>query len=244
MPISVLKDCHYYLAGYDLSGDHNEHSLTIEQNNPEATPFNVSSRVRVPGLRNIVSRHHGFSQSATGPPLGVDDVQFAHVGAAQKICSIFPTAMALGDIGYGFQALFAKYRAFGKIGEVFDFDVDAEGSGPGVRETLMEYGAKTATGNGTTRLLTAVSAAQKVYSFLHVLAITGTGSPSIQVIIESDDNVGMTTPTTRITHTTFNVIGGELMSLIGPITDTYWRARWVVTGTSPSLTILVGLGIQ
>jgi hypothetical protein len=63
--------------------------------------------------------------------------------------------------------------------------------------------------------------------------------------VESDDNAGFTSATTRLTLTAMTARGGQWASLVGPVaTDTYWRAAWTVSGTSPSLVTRVCIGIQ
>jgi len=240
MPAHILKDCHFYLDGYDLSGDHNEHKLNYSCNLIESTPFNADTKRRTPGLKDVSSSHAGFSEAGAGK---VDEVLFNRIGAAEKVASIYPTAMSLGDIGFGYKAVHAKLGHGAKIGELWKFSVDAEGTGTLVRQTLMDQGAKTVSGNGAARNLGAVSSSQKVYAVAHVTAVAGT-TPTLALTIESDDAEAFTTPTTRLTFAQFAEIGAQLISAAGPTTDTWWRAKWVIAGTGPSFTIVVGVGIQ
>jgi hypothetical protein len=240
MPISVFKDCYFYLDGYDLSGDHNEHRLKYSCNLIESTPFNADTKRRTPGLKDLSSSHNGFSEAGAGK---VDEILFNRIGAAEKAASIYPTAMSLGDIGFGYKVLIAKLGHGAKIGELWKFSVDADGTGTLVRLTLMDKGAKTVSGNGAARNLGAVSSSQGVYAVAHVIAVAGT-APTLNLTIESDDVEAFTTPITRLTFTQFTAIGAQLINAVGPITDAWWRAKWVIGGTGPSFTIVVGVGIQ
>ena len=61
-------------------------------------------------------------------------------------------------------------------------------------------------------------------------ALTAPGS-TLDVIVESDDNAGFTTPTTRITFTQVTTTPiSYLSSLAGSVTDTYWRMKWTISG--------------
>jgi hypothetical protein len=102
--------------------------------------------------------------------------------------------------------------------------------------------AKSANGNGTGfNTPGAVGASQYLYGALHVLSVSA--SDSIEVYIESDDNVNFTSATARISFASKSAIGYEFTRVAGPITDTYWRARWVVTGAAVSILIAVSLAI-
>jgi hypothetical protein len=78
---------------------------------------------------------------------------------------------------------------------------------------------------------------------LHVVAISG--APTFTVVLESDDNAGFTSPTTRLTSASYSAsTGAEWQSVAGPVTDTYWRVKWTVTGgTGPSVSFLAVAGI-
>ena len=64
--------------------------------------------------------------------------------------------------------------------------------------------------------------------------------------VQSDDNAGFTSATTRITFT--QISGGtesaENKKADGASTDDYWRVVWTIAGDgSESFTILVSVGI-
>ena len=240
MPIYVLKDCRFYLGGYDLSGDHNEHRVNYSCNLVQSTAFNADTKRRTPGLRDISSSHSGFSEAGTDK---VDAILFDRIGAAEKVVSIYPTVLSAAAIGFGYKALHAKLGHGAKVGELWKFSVEVDGTGTFVRQTLMGWGTKTASAAGTVTNLGAVSSSQRVYAIAHVTAIAGT-APTLTLTIKSCDAQAFTTPTTRLNFTQFTAIGAQLISAAGPITDTWWRANWVLAGTDPRFTIVVGVGIQ
>ena len=101
----------------------------------------------------------------------------------------------------------------------------------------------TATGNGTSQQLGAVTSAQKVYAAIHIWSISGTSTPTITVKIQSDDNSSFTSATDRITFTAATAIGSQYKATAGAITDTYWRANYTITGTNPIFAIAISCGI-
>ena len=105
--------------------------------------------------------------------------------------------------------------------------------------TAAAFGAATLTG-GVDWLTTS----HYLYAALHVISRSGT-SPTIDVLIQSDDNAAFSSPTTRVTFTQQSAIGSEWGTrLVGPITDDYWRASWTIGGSNtPTFGIVVTAGV-
>jgi len=130
----------------------------------------------------------------------------------------------------------------GQVGEMSEFSLSSVGTDIGVRGYLLkETGtvAVSATGAiGTGVQAGTVASGQSVYATLHLLGTAGT---SITVVLESDDNAGFSSATTRGTFAggAITAAGGYwLTPVAGPITDDYWRLRvtaitgsWFVAGS-------------
>jgi hypothetical protein len=86
-------------------------------------------------------------------------------------------------------------------------------------------------------------AGQYLYASLHVLSAAGT-SPSITVSIESDADNTFSTPTTVLTFSAATSVDGQIMRAAGPITDTWYRAKWAVSGTTPSFLFLCAFDVR
>ncbi len=85
------------------------------------------------------------------------------------------------------------------------------------------------------------SATQKLYSALHVTAYSG--FTNVVFTIESDDNIGFTSATTRITHTTVTAVTNEFSSVAGSFSsETHHRVKATVTG-SGSVTFFSAIGV-
>jgi hypothetical protein len=120
-------------------------------------------------------------------------------------------------------------------------------TGPVVRGTLLHPSnvSRTSTSTGTGRQLGAVVAGKSMYAALHVISASGT-NPTLAVILQSDDNAGFTTATSRITFSTATASANraQLSSVAGAITDDYWRISYTIGGTStPTFAFAVTAGI-
>jgi hypothetical protein len=158
--------------------------------------------------------------------------------------TVAPVGSAEGDRTFSFKTVNGTYTPIGgSVGDMLEFEIDAKAAGSAmVQGGMAKYGSVTANGNSTGWQRGAIAALKKMYGILHVT--TWSGLTNIIVIVESDDNSGFTSATTRITFDTKTGVGWDWKeSTPGAITDTYWRAKWTVTG-SGSCTIFVALGVQ
>jgi hypothetical protein len=94
--------------------------------------------------------------------------------------------------------------------------------------------------------LGAVAANKKLYATLHVLGVSGSTNPTVNVSVQSASSSGFTSPSTRISFAQKAAIGAQFATPIaGAITDTWVRARWVVAGAgSPAFNLVVSAGIK
>lgn len=243
MAKQILKNAKVYLAGYDLSGDHNKVGLTIAIPEKEITSFTSSAEEYMAGLPNFTADGNGYwNLDALGN--GVDNVLFSRLAVADDVLTICPMTGAPGEVAYFGQAFDSQYNPGGKVGEVLPFGWKARGDGRLLRGVVLASGAQGVSGNGSAFQVGAVGAAQQLYAALHVTAVSGTAAPTITVELQSAPTVDFASPTTRITFNPVTAIGAQFAAPIaGPITDQYWRMLWTVSGTTPSLTIVGVMGI-
>lgn len=240
----VLTDVRTYLNGGDLTGNSNKIELASEYEAKKTTNHGSGGWDEViAGLAETTIE--GSGQWESDGVSKVDDVAWSALGNGNP-WTIVPTGGAVGDLAYLVNAMNGSYSAFGDgLGEVANWNANAKGTWPLVRGKLAHANglARTSTGTGTAIQLGSVSASQKLYAAVHVLSISGTATPTITVRIESDDNSGFTSATTRVTFTAATARGGQIARLNGAITDTYWRAGWTISGTNPSFLFAVSFGI-
>lgn len=237
MATFVIKDTRLLVGGLDVSGSINECGVTYQAEIKDATVMNPNgARDKRSGLMDVALDHRGFWEDEP------DEALFNAINGAEQIITAAPESALVGGVGYSFKAQQASYAPGARVGEMFGFAVRAEGKGKLVRGTILLNGTLTATGNTSPTLLGAVSAAQKVYAAMHVLAVAGT-APTLNVKLQSDDASGFLSPIDRITFAQVTQPGAQFLSAVGPITDTYWRVQYTIAGTSPSFLVLVNVGI-
>jgi hypothetical protein len=118
-------------------------------------------------------------------------------------------------------------------------------TGPVVRGLLVHPSnvSRTSSSTGTGRQLGAVAAGKSMYAALHVISASGT-NPTLDVILQSDDNASFTSATSRITFTQATGRTSQLSSVAGAITDDYWRVSYTIGGTNtPTFAFAVTAGI-
>ncbi len=242
MAPQILQNCKLWVGEFELSGSLNRMALSIAQELVENTVFGMVGKSRLPGQLRPSMQHAGFWNPGTDLP---DEILSAKLALPDIPVTISPLAGAEGDVAYSFQAILAKYAPGGEVAGMARFDVTAEGSSDRVfRGLILTNAARTVTGNGTAFQLGAVSAIQKLYGALHILTVSG-GTPSLTIKIQSAPTSGFAAPTDRISFTAATVRGFQWATpLPGSITDTWWRATWTISGSSPSMLFVVSAGIS
>jgi hypothetical protein len=132
-------------------------------------------------MLDIKAHIEGYSKFADVEANAIDGRLYAPTIARTEGLPISAAAAGgdVGENGFFFKSMLAKYSIGGSIGDLLKFQCDAEANGSGVqlvRGTIMEDGktSRTIAGNTATQVLGAVSATQNVYAVLHLLAFVGT----------------------------------------------------------------------
>ncbi len=237
MAKNVLTNALIALGGYNLRSQANQVGINYEADALDASTFAFDTHVHEGGLKVAAMSAAGLWE-AEYP----DRELFEKIGNG-VLMTVAPGITA-GDIAYFHNALAIQYNPNAQIGQMFGFTLATAAQDRLLRGTLMEYRTGVAANaNGTGRQLGAVAAGQSIHCGLHVTAAPGT-TPSLTVIVESDDNAGFTTPTTRITMNAATGVTSQLASLAGAITDDYWRLRWTVSGSGLGFNFIGSLAIQ
>jgi hypothetical protein len=243
----VLTDCRIYIATADATGVSNKIEYSVEYEELDRTTFaSGGAKERCGGLADMSANIGHFWQA--GDLSMPDDTFWANLGVATVPLTVIPTSGAVGTLAYVTRVLECSYKPMGEVGKLLSATVDLKGTWPVARGAVLhpQGTARTATGTGTAQQLGALSSAQSLYVTYHLLSITAdSGSPTLTVKIQSDDNSGFTSATDRGTFTVSSALDGQTMKIDGAITDDYWRAAWTVAGgaTNPSVLFAVAAGI-
>jgi hypothetical protein len=238
MAVHILNNSKLWLHSYDLSGEVNSIALDYGSEIQDNTSYGASTRAKLGGLKTVTLGCEGFLNPDT-----IDSALFSNIGVADRPVSVAPENSTEGSDVFFFKSNSSEYSQGGAVGDVASFSVSAEATGDLVRGTIMVNGTKTASGTSTVRQLGAVSATQSVFASLHVLTVSGT-SPTLDVIVKSDNASGFSSPANKITFTQATAIGSQFSSQAGAITDDYWRIDWTVGGSdTPTFAFVVNVGI-
>lgn len=242
----IMTDARLFAAGADLTGNTNKVELSADVDTKDVTNFaSAGWKEEIAGLAS--TKVTGDGQWEAGDPSKVDDTAWGQLGGAGGPWTVCPSQANAGSVAYLVNGIETHYKALGNVGDVAPWNAEAKGTWPLVRGLIAHPPGtpRTATGTGTGQLLGAVAAGQQLYAALHVLSVAGTGGPSITVAIESDTSNAFTLPTTRLTFAAAGALGGQILRVPGPVTDTWWRPKWTITGTtSPSFLFVVAFGVR
>lgn len=241
---TVLTDARPYYGSVDFVTWSNKVELGAEWEDLDMTTFaSGGAKERTGGLADSSATLEGFWDA--GDNSKPDDVLFANGGTYTQPLTLCATSGAAGTLAYLTKVMECSYKPGGDIGKLLSFSVEWKGNQPLARGQIMHPNgtARTTTGTGTGFQVGAVTAAQRMYANLHVFSISGTSTPTITVKLQSSVDNTFASPTDRITFTAATALGGQASSVLGAITDQWWRAQWTISGTTPSFLFAVSAGI-
>lgn len=228
----------------NLAGFCDELELSASADEKDVTTFTAGGwRTKIAGLAQSSLKASGFQDYAT---TGVD-VQFpiSGIGGAsvQTVSVGAGTAIVVGDPAFMSSGFLNEYEPLsGAVGDPARFSFGWAGNGRLVRgANLHPSAARTASGNGTAVAFVTPTATQSLFASFHILSVTGAGT--ITLTVQTDDNAGFTTPTTRITSTAFAAVGRQFTSLAGALAgETHVRVIWTIAGFT-SVTFEAAAGV-
>lgn len=232
-----------FFGGYDLSGTATQLSAGITAEELESTTFGDDGwRSRLAGLKQVALSGSGFNEAdGTSKP---DDLFNDNLGTT-SVLTVAEQTGADGESATSFQGLPFSFTPEGNIGQLWAYSFDITGKTAVAHGTILHPTgtARTSTGTGTGRQLGAVGSSEKLYAALHVVAASGT-SPTLDVVVQSDDNSGFTSATSRITFSQATAVGAQWATPVdGAISDDWFRVSYTIGGTSPSFQFIVVVGI-
>lgn len=221
MAVEALLNAGLYVAGHDFTTDTNQGEMSLEVVTLDKTTFGSDGwQENAYGLKTVQFNYSGFWQSAASD--SVDDESFGAL--AVERAHTWMIKESEGEPAWMFNAAEGAYRLGGEVGPLAPFNVTANGVDKygAIRGVLAKAkGAANAVGPiGSVVNLGAVAADQFLYATFHVF----TAGTTITVQVQSDDAIGMASPTTRGTIGPVTTRGGTFMARVaGPITDTHYR---------------------
>lgn len=250
MPNTILmKNCRILVGPQELSGISNSLAMNhaaemLDDTTFQPTTVGNGTRSFIAGLKTIEITGNVFWDS------DYDSLLYSRLGFSDEVVSVAAVGETEGDVVHLTRGVRGAYNPLsGEVGQLVSAQIDVKNKGYDlVRGQLMRAGAAiTVTGNST-GINMGSAASKRIFSALHIKTplVAGGGGEQIVGIIQSDDNSGFTTPTTRLTHTTMTALGADWQqaSIGAGITDNWWRAQWTISGAAPSFQIFWSFGIR
>ena len=236
MTATVLYNCQLYVDGFDYTGHSNSVEVSVETDDQDLTVFGTDGwKQRASGLKDCSAKADVFWQSAATDNVDAVDVElFGKLGVVQFPVTMTPSSTET-DTAYMFRSASFAHSVLGDVGDLSMTNLELTSSDTQglIRGKLAKakgnISSAAAFGTGC-QFSAAVSSTQFLYATFHVFA-PGT---TLTVVVESDDNSGFTTATTRATIGPITTRTGTWMTRVaGPIaTDTWYRFRATTcTGT-------------
>lgn len=185
-----------------------------------------------PGLISGEAAVKGFQDFAAD--VLDDEINVAQLGSQYPV-TVVPNAtgtVAVSDPCWMSRGLIGAINPLtGAKGEMGGFELGIPYDAAIVQAVVAAPKATvSATTTGADVALVGPTASQKIYAALHVTQFAGFTNEIFT--LESDDNSGFTSATTRITFTTVTGTTSEFLSLAGDLsTETHWRIVATKTGT-------------
>tara|TARA_Y100000310_G_scaffold316274_1_gene367775 strand:+ start:795 stop:1532 length:738 start_codon:yes stop_codon:yes gene_type:complete len=234
------KDTDFFVDEHDFAGVVMNLTLGLRQVNGEVTAFADTDATFVEGKLGWVMGANGL-WSAASP--NYDSEMFTDLTATDRLLGIWPNASTAGERGFEGQSNISSTPRTSEKGSAISLDVEWQGNADIMRPFSMHRDTSfTSTANGTPYQVGAIGATQTGVSILRAFSVSGT-SPTLDVVIASDNAEGFSSGTTRITHTQLTAAGFE-RSTVGTVTDDWWRAQMTIGGSNtPTFDMFVAFGI-
>lgn len=237
----IARDQNVWLGGYNLTGVMNALALELALETHDKTVFGKKTRQSAAGLKTIRAEHEGYFDAEKA-----DEALFSAIGLSGEVMTVAVEDGAEGAVAYTFPAAVAQYNPGGSVGDLLAFSVSAEASGDDaniVRGTVLHNGKKTASDSGTSHELGTVAAGGSLFAALHVVEISGTQQPRLDVVVESGATATIRAPVARVTFESAARPGSQWKRTQGPIPHRHYRITWRLRGTTPAATFVVVAGI-
>jgi hypothetical protein len=243
MAFTVLTNAKILAGMADLSGYSNMVELEAEADELDSTTFGSSGyKTVVGGMKKVTAKVGGLWSAADGTQ--PDDRLFADLGVSGVPFTLTPTGATVADPSYFTKVVRPSYQFGGKVGELLPFESTVVGDGTTlVRGQIADNAVRTATATTSVLSLTAPTATTRVYACIHVLAVSGT-TPSLTVTLQGDNAIGFPSPLTVATGSAITAAGSQwIAGPVGVNVDSFYRLSYVISGTSPSFTVVASIGV-
>lgn len=248
MSNEVLKSRKVWIDGYQFNNQLNKVEMDHGADEKEDTTLDKTTHTFAPNtMKSTGFAMEGFVDFSAGSGLlSIDKKLFDEISLDDLPIMVSTQTGLAGTLAYLLKATLGSYKPGGQVGELLKFSASAAAQGDLVRATIIVNLAdilSTSSSSGQQIGAIDASAGERARCALFVTKAGGT-NPTLDVVIESDDNADFTSATTRFTFSQKPAIGSEYLELATTVTDDYWRVTYTLGGTNPDFDFAVALGIH
>ena len=243
MAVYANTNMELLVDGFAIEGFANSATMDVQVDELDVTTLGSAGwRQKITGLATHTIAVSGFQDYAL---TGVDPT-LTGTGTGQNVvtfCPINGGAAVTDPAFFGAGRTTTRTPISGAVGDAAAFTFDWAGNGRLVRgQVLHPIAARTVTGSGTAATFTTPVAGQGIWASFHVTSVTGTGT--ITFTIQTDDNSGFSSSTTRLTATAMAAVGGQFAtSATGALAgETHIRVGYAISGFT-SVTFFAAAGV-
>lgn len=225
MTVQLIAEQEIFFGGYRFTSQANALAESLSIAALDASVLGNDTMIHEPGLKGYGSSLEGFYNPA-------EDLAAFGYHRTRNVPITF--ALTDGSVGSPMRTVLAMIADHsiieGARGELAKLALAFAAMDAPVLGKVLHNAEASGNVTGTAVDVTgaAPQAGQSIYAALHVFS----GSGDLDVIVESDDNSGMTSPTTRFTFAQVGTATAQAYEWAAPITtgERYWR----VSATNPA----------
>lgn len=244
MAIDYWHNCSILEGGLEIAGHAKNFVVDVTVNPLDVTAMDTTGWTELIGGLKTGTMSCDFMQDLADDSL--DENMWANFGTS-GVARSFVTNSADGSVAFLMSGTALSYTPItGNVGDLAMGRISSvPSSSPLVRGQLIHPGSasRTSSSTGTAYQTGAVVAGKRMYAALHVLSASGT-SPTLDVIVQSDNASNFPSATNRITFTQATAASAQFSSVAGAITDDYWRVSYTIGGSAtPTFAFAVTIGV-
>ena len=236
------KSARVYKDELDFSGVGNGVEIVVDNIVAPVTAFPDADTVYVEGDKPAFTIDFSGIFSKASPNL--DNEMFTDITLTGHVVGIHPDGRGVGNLGYEAITNPSSQARATVTNQAILLPVRWRGDKPLVNVEMFHtdtaYGATT---TPSARQVGALSSTLfQMTCVVRVLSVSG-GSPTLDAVLRSDDNSGMSSATTRHTFTQLTAAGFEKAEVAGAVSDDWWDLVLTYGGTGTmDLMITIGIG--
>ncbi len=244
MAIFAFTGATVWVGAADVSARTNDITVDATIKDLDATTFvNSGWETHVGGLGSAKFDLKGFWDADSTGQLP-DDLFFGEIGTGGIPITVTPQGATVGNVAYLSTVMQPSYKFGAKVGDLLTFETSKIADAKLVRGQVANVTAKTSTGTTTGLNLTAPTATQRVHCSVHVLTVSGTGSPTLTVAVQGDTSNAFAAPSTIVTGSAITAVGSQyLKGAVGVTSNTWYRLSLTISGSSPSFLLYAAIGV-